>query len=404
MTNYISRLLRRRLQRRRFLVSTSLVSLLLLYLVSISATVESIAQSSHQFATYRQQQQRRRRRGILVDLPTAAAAAAAAQPCQRYQTHHSKVLPNDDDDDTENATQSGDLLRTLGGFIPFFSSQPSPPKQQPIEQNVPGGFWGGLFRRDSNTNTDKASQPNNKTMKKNRRDRIEDTSESSSTFQRIQALNPLNSRKPDRKADKSTIQPENTNYNPLSVVQKFAGSFFQNENDPSRTPSTKETWYPVFPKTRIMPGEMVPVIVAGIDLLVIATIDGRSLYCIANSCPHLGTPLETGKLLRLPTEIKSPPLASETMTVTNSDGTDGIIFSETDISNILSQDGCEDCIICPLHRTAFALKSGEVRGEWCPYPPVIGAIMGTVKTPTPAAVFEVRTRGKNIEVRLNSIL
>jgi nitrite reductase/ring-hydroxylating ferredoxin subunit len=153
-----------------------------------------------------------------------------------------------------------------------------------------------------------------------------------------------------------------------------------------------------------MPGEMVPVIVAGIDLLVIATIDGRSLYCIANSCPHLGTPLETGKLLRLPTEIKSPPLASETMTMTNSDGTDGIIFTETDLSNILSQDGCEDCIICPLHRTAFALKSGEVRGEWCPYPPVIGAIMGTVKTPTPAAVFEVRTRGKNIEVRLNSIL
>jgi hypothetical protein len=230
MTNYISRLLRRRLQRRRFTVSTPLVSLLLLYLVSISATVESIAQSSHQFSTYRQQpqqQQQRRRRGILVDLPTAAAA----QPCQRYRTHHSKVRPNDDDDDdTENATQSGDLLRTLGGFVPFFSSQLSPPKQQPIEQNVSGGFWGGLFRRDSNTNTatkkvepnDQATQPNNKTMKKNRRDRIVDTSESSSTFQRIQALIPLNSKKPDLKADKSIIQPENTNYNPLSVVQKFA--------------------------------------------------------------------------------------------------------------------------------------------------------------------------------------
>ena len=50
------------------------------------------------------------------------------------------------------------------------------------------------------------------------------------------------------------------------------------------------------------------------------------------------------------------------------------------------------------------MKSGEVRGEWCPYPPILGAIMGTVKAPTSAAVFDVRTQGKNVEVRLNSVL
>jgi hypothetical protein len=30
--------------------------------------------------------------------------------------------------------------------------------------------------------------------------------------------------------------------------------------------------------------------------------------------------------------------------------------------------------------------------------------MGTVKKPTPAAVFEVRTKGKNVQVRINTPL
>jgi len=57
-----------------------------------------------------------------------------------------------------------------------------------------------------------------------------------------------------------------------------------------------------------------------------------------------------------------------------------------------------------LHRTAFALQNGEVRGEWCPYPPVVGKLMGTVKTKSNLATFEIRVRGKNIEVRISSDL
>ena len=68
----------------------------------------------------------------------------------------------------------------------------------------------------------------------------------------------------------------------------------------------------------------------------------------------------------------------------------------------MANDGCEDCIVCPLHKTAFALDSGQVRGEWCPYPPVLGKVMGSVKRQETLAVFDVRTRGKNIEVRLNT--
>jgi nitrite reductase/ring-hydroxylating ferredoxin subunit len=179
--------------------------------------------------------------------------------------------------------------------------------------------------------------------------------------------------------------------NPLSVVKDFAGVIWKNE--------PKEEWAPVFPKTRIMPGEVKPVTIAGLDLLVIASNDGRSLYCIENSCPHMGTPLETGRLTRLPIEYKDDVKSN-----TANSPEVGLILTETDVSNILQQDGCEDCIVCPLHRTAFALKSGEVRGEWCPYPPVLGKVMGQVKPPTSAAVFDVRINGKNVEVRLNSIL
>lgn len=176
--------------------------------------------------------------------------------------------------------------------------------------------------------------------------------------------------------------------NPLSAFQKI---FERRE----------EEWVDVFPKTRIMPGEMVPVTVKGLDLLVVASKDARSLYCIVNSCPHLGTPLETGQLVRLPVEEpKTLPPTSTSIQPKSALKS----LTESDVTSMLQQDGCEDCIVCPLHRTAFALESGEVRGEWCPYPPVLGKLMGTVKQPTGAAVFDVRTKGKMVQVRINTPL
>jgi nitrite reductase/ring-hydroxylating ferredoxin subunit len=177
------------------------------------------------------------------------------------------------------------------------------------------------------------------------------------------------------------------------------------------TKSSSTEWLPIFPKTRISPGEVVPATVADIDLLVIASSDGSKLYCIANSCPHLGTPLETGMLQRRPIETSSKmsPLSTKILSSTKSTSTDTAgtddspsLLSELEVMRLLQQDGCEDCIVCPLHQTAFALESGQVRGEWCPYPPVIGKIMGTVNAANPAAVFDIRYKGKNVEVRLNT--
>lgn len=188
--------------------------------------------------------------------------------------------------------------------------------------------------------------------------------------------------------------------NVVSAAQKFVSDVFNSEE-----------WIVIAPKTRISPGEIVPLTAAGIDLLLVASKDGSAIHCVANSCPHLGTPLEVGSLERLPIESGPPNAAASSLSSINPVSKNPEIqpvkkessfFQENDIASMLKQDGCEDCIVCPLHKTAFALKSGEVRGEWCPYPPVIGKLTGAIKTEANLPVFDVRTRGKNIEVRLNT--
>lgn len=43
--------------------------------------------------------------------------------------------------------------------------------------------------------------------------------------------------------------------------------------------------------TDIAPGDIIPVEADGLQLLLVADFDG-SIYCVANVCPHLGTPLD----------------------------------------------------------------------------------------------------------------
>lgn len=166
---------------------------------------------------------------------------------------------------------------------------------------------------------------------------------------------------------------------PSSAAGKFFSNFW---NSTSSAFSRGEAeWVPLIPKTRIEPGEIVPVQVQGIDLLVVASRDGK-VHCLANACSHMGTPLDTGRLESRPKQ----------------DASGQKILSNASPPKV----ECEDCILCPLHHTAFSLESGEVRGEWCPYPPVLGPTMGKVKKTSPVATFDIRTKGKNIEVRINS--
>lgn len=137
----------------------------------------------------------------------------------------------------------------------------------------------------------------------------------------------------------------------------------------------KEEWVVACPKTKVGPGVIIPCVVNGLDLIIFASRDGQRLDAFANACPHLGSPFDLATVERKP--VKDKPR-----------GDDG------------TGDGCVDCIVCPVHRTAFEIQSGDVRGEWCPYPPVLGGIMGYVKPKTSLVKFAVRLRGKNVEVRI----
>lgn len=99
-----------------------------------------------------------------------------------------------------------------------------------------------------------------------------------------------------------------------------------------------------------------PVEVDGLALLIAADLDGK-IFAIANSCPHLGTPLENGRL------------------------------------------GEGSTIVCPLHKSAFSLETGDVVGDWCPFPPILGPlILGNLAPPEKVSTFPVRAKGNNIEV------
>ncbi|CEM05161.1 unnamed protein product [Vitrella brassicaformis CCMP3155] len=122
--------------------------------------------------------------------------------------------------------------------------------------------------------------------------------------------------------------------------------------------ATAQEWKAVLNDDEIAAGDLVPVQVNGLNLLLVADADG-SIYCVANVCPHIGTPLEQG-------EVK---------------------------------DGK---VVCPLHRTAFSLESGEVVGDWCPFPPLVGPLTGKLRPPQNLATFPVRQRGRTIEVLVDS--
>jgi len=142
---------------------------------------------------------------------------------------------------------------------------------------------------------------------------------------------------------------------PMSPTSSRAA--VQMSGRPSDYP-TKNVWTTVCKTRDLKPASLKAVFGAGQDILI-ATDKGGKTFAAANVCPHIGTPLDQG-------------------TVENG------------------------AIICPLHRSAFDLKTGKLVGPWCPAPPLIGPLTGKLKSPRSLTIFPCRSNaGGDVQVLLD---
>jgi nitrite reductase/ring-hydroxylating ferredoxin subunit len=83
----------------------------------------------------------------------------------------------------------------------------------------------------------------------------------------------------------------------------------------------------------------------------------NQLYAVDNACPHLKLPLKNGKI----------------------------------------EDGA---IVCPTHRSAFDLSTGQVN-LWCPWPPGVGKVLSLISQQKTLPVFPVRVEEGSIWIHVN---
>jgi nitrite reductase/ring-hydroxylating ferredoxin subunit len=85
--------------------------------------------------------------------------------------------------------------------------------------------------------------------------------------------------------------------------------------------------------------------------------EGGNIYAVDKVCPHMKIPLKRGK-------------------ITN-----------------------EGTIVCPLHRSEFELASGNVK-SWCPFPPVVGSVLGKISPEKKLGVFPTKVENGQILIDL----
>lgn len=96
------------------------------------------------------------------------------------------------------------------------------------------------------------------------------------------------------------------------------------------------------------------VVVEGEKILLFR--DGEKIHAVESQCPHMNLPLKKGKL-------------------------------------------CDGAIVCPWHKSAFDLASGDVK-SWSPWPPVVGKILGYVSREKALKIYQTRVESGEIYVNM----
>ena len=121
-----------------------------------------------------------------------------------------------------------------------------------------------------------------------------------------------------------------------------------------KIPDTKK-FVPACAVSECLPGRATSAICGGLDICVAIDSDG-SIFAVGNKAPVVGTPMAAGQVRN--GQIKDP-----------------------------------------LTGTAFDLKTGEVRGPWCPNFPFSLLFSGI--EPTGLPVFKVKKEGSSVCVEVN---
>jgi nitrite reductase/ring-hydroxylating ferredoxin subunit len=114
-------------------------------------------------------------------------------------------------------------------------------------------------------------------------------------------------------------------------------------------------WIKVLSQDELPEGGRRVVEVGGRDILLLH--HGGQIYAIDNNCPHMGAPLEGGKLTE------------------------------------------DEAIVCPRHHSRFDLRTGKIK-EWAPWPPAVGRVLGAISREKPLPVFPTRIEQGGIWVGL----
>lgn len=61
----------------------------------------------------------------------------------------------------------------------------------------------------------------------------------------------------------------------------------------------------------------------------------------------------------------------------------------------------DGAIVCPWHRSEFDLTTGEVQ-NWCPFPPVVGSVLGKISSEKALGVFPTKVEDGQILVDISA--